>query len=132
MQNGEQPRDRFSKFLTQVEAEKRIIVFPLNHVPGIFAFEEGRLTCMDVVSGDGAWSFLASFIKDEEIGNVVSISWPQFASEKGLKANDEVSFFKQAGDHGNEEEQGPWKKFRIQVRRQIRLFGQNIWGDLMV
>ncbi|OMP01589.1 hypothetical protein COLO4_11747 [Corchorus olitorius] len=129
-QNGEQPRDRFSKLLTPLEVEKRTIVFPLNHVAGIFAFEEGRLTCMDVVSGDGAWSFLASFIKDEEIGNVVSISWPQFASEKGLKANDEVCFFKQAAD-GNEE-LGPWKKFRIQVRRQIRLFGQNIWGDLMV
>ncbi|XWS54861.1 hypothetical protein CRYUN_Cryun10bG0125900 [Craigia yunnanensis] len=129
MQNPGQARERFSKRLTQNDVEKCLILFPFCDVAGIFDFQEGRMFCLEVVGSTGkAWTFLGSFHTNEEMGSVVSISWPQFVSEKTLKANDEVVFVGQSMD----DDEGPWKKFKIEVRRKIRLFGQDIWGDLMV
>ncbi|XWS40003.1 hypothetical protein CRYUN_Cryun18bG0102900 [Craigia yunnanensis] len=127
MQNPEQARERFSKRLTRNDVKKRSIVFPFSAVSGIFDFQVGRLVCLDVVESTRmAWNFICSFDTNEEMGSVVSIRCPQFMSEKGLKANDEVSFVRQDDD------KVPWKKFKIEIRRNIRLCGQDIWGDLMV
>ncbi|XVF67660.1 hypothetical protein PTKIN_Ptkin10aG0139300 [Pterospermum kingtungense] len=125
----EQASERFSKRLTQKDVEKRTITIPFSEVAGIFDFEEGRLFCLDVLECTGqAWTFLGAFHRNEEMGSVVSISSPQFVSEKALKANDEVVFVRQS----RENDSVPWKKFKIEVRRKIRLFGQDIWGDLRV
>ncbi|WRX14357.1 hypothetical protein QQP08_006844 [Theobroma cacao] len=130
MQNPDQAKERFSKRLTQNEIEKCLVLFPITAVEGIFTFEEGRMFCLDVVGRTGeAWTFMATFQTNEDMGSVVSISWPQFVREKALKANDEVTFVRLAPD---ESDNIHWKKFKIEVRREIRLFGQDIWGDLMV
>ena len=129
MQNPGQARERFSKRLTQNDVEKCLILFPFCTVAGIFDFQEGRVFCLEVIGSTGkVWTFLGSFHNNEEMGSVVSISWPQFVSEKALKPNDEVVFVRQSMD----DDEGHWKKFKIEVRRKIRLFGHDIWGDLMV
>ncbi|XVE93289.1 hypothetical protein REPUB_Repub01dG0178000 [Reevesia pubescens] len=136
MQNPDdqqQARERFSKRLTQVEVEKRLILFPLTVVAGFFNFEVDRLFCMDVVDWFGkAWTFMGSIHSNyEDLGSVVSVSWPQFATEKGIKANDEVIFIGQPLDD-DDDHRTPWKKYKVEVKRKIRLFGQDIWGDLKV
>ncbi|XVE66911.1 hypothetical protein DITRI_Ditri08aG0118200 [Diplodiscus trichospermus] len=130
MQNPEQARERFSKRLTEGDVGKCLIVFPICVVTGIFDFNEGHLFFMDVVgsSGSETWKFLGSFSINEEMGPIFSISCPNFVKEKALKADDEVVFIKQP----MEDEKAPFKKFKIEVKRKIRLFGKDIWGDLMV
>ncbi|KAK8602477.1 hypothetical protein V6N13_057894 [Hibiscus sabdariffa] len=129
MENHEQGKERFSKRLSQNEVEKCMIFLPFAAVASFLEFQEGRLFRMDVVDSLGkAWSFMGMFQSNEELGNYVSISWPQFATEKGLKANDEVIFMEKPRQEGEE----PWKQLKVRIKRKIRLFGQDIWGELMV
>ncbi|EOX98122.1 Uncharacterized protein TCM_006956 [Theobroma cacao] len=129
-ENPDQARERFSKRLTQNEVDKCLLMFPFTAVVGLFAFEIHRLFCLDVVGRSGkAWTFLASFEPDEDMVSVFSIRCPQFASEYALKANDEVTFVRQAL---NDNDKAPWMKFKIEIRRKIILFGQDIWGEVMV
>lgn len=130
MQDAEQTSaERFSKQLTQNEVDKKTISFRLSEVEGFFDFQEGRLFWLDVVGCTGlAWVFLGAYHTNEEMGSVVSISWPQFASEMALKADDEVVFERRI----LENDKAPWKKYKIVITRKIRLFGQDIWVDLKV
>ncbi|XVF01174.1 hypothetical protein REPUB_Repub04eG0065700 [Reevesia pubescens] len=77
-----------------------------------------------------AWIFLGSLHSNEEMGAFVYISLPQFVREKALKANNEIALIEQSLDDVNDK--APWKKFKIEVKRKIRLFGRDIWGNLMV
>ncbi|KAL4298042.1 hypothetical protein GQ457_12G021050 [Hibiscus cannabinus] len=129
MENHEQGKERFSKRLSQNEIEKRMIFLPFAVVASFLEFQEGHLFRMDVVDSLGkAWSFMGMFQINEEFGNYVSISWPQFAAEKGLKANDEVIFMEKPRQEGEES----CKQLKVRIKRKIRLFGQDIWGELMV
>ncbi|XVE93286.1 hypothetical protein REPUB_Repub01dG0177700 [Reevesia pubescens] len=132
MQNPNQTsRERFSKPLI-TQTDQLVIRFPHSVVAGIYNFEVGGLICLDFVdhSTGKAWTFLGSFVSNEENGSVVlPTSWPQFVSEKSLKANDEVVF---VGQSLQVDDKAPLKKFKIEVKRKIRLFGQDIWGDIMV
>ncbi|MBA0695629.1 hypothetical protein Goari_002241 [Gossypium aridum] len=127
MEDQEQGRRTFSKRLTPIEVEKRIILFFYTVVAEFFEFEEGRHFFMDVTDNLGKeWTFVGTFHANNIVENHVSISWAQFSLEKGLKVNDEVTFTEKP--QGN----GPWKKFKVVIKRKIRLFGQDIWGELMV
>ncbi|KAK8505284.1 hypothetical protein V6N13_045726 [Hibiscus sabdariffa] len=129
MENHEQGRERFSKRLTRNEAEKCMILLPFAIVASSLEFEEGRIFRMDAVDSLGkAWSFVGMLQKNEELGNCVSVSWPQFATEKGLKADDEIIFMEKLRREGEES----WKQIQVRIKRKIRLFGQDIWGELMV
>ncbi|KAK8331244.1 hypothetical protein V6Z11_A10G062200 [Gossypium hirsutum] len=120
---------RFSKHLTQNEVKDRIIFFSYTDVAPFFEFQEGRLFFMDVTDSLGkAWTFIGTFYANPDVGKYVSIKWPQFLSEKGLKANDEVIFIERSRREG----ETPWKKFNVVIKRKIRLFGQDIWGELKV
>ncbi|XVE49123.1 hypothetical protein DITRI_Ditri01bG0057100 [Diplodiscus trichospermus] len=132
MQIPEQARESFSKRLTQSEVEHFLILFPIISVASIFNnLEEGRLFFVDAVdSTEKAWNFMGSLHNNyRDMGSVVSISWPQFASEKGLKVNDEVVFTVQPRE---DHDRSPSKLFKVEIRRKIRLFGQDIWGVLMI
>ncbi|KAK8602476.1 hypothetical protein V6N13_057895 [Hibiscus sabdariffa] len=129
MENQEHNRQRFSKQLIQREVEKCTISFPFDVVASFFEFQEGCLFCMDVMDSLGEkWSFIGMFHHNEELGNCVSIRLSQFSIEKGLKAADEVTFTERPRREGAR----PWKKFKVEVKRKIRLFGQDIWGELAV
>ncbi|MBA0755419.1 hypothetical protein Gogos_022286 [Gossypium gossypioides] len=84
---------------------------------------------MDVTDSLGkAWTFIGTFYANPEVGKYVSLTWPQFSSEKGLKANDEVIFTERPRCEG----EAPWKKFNVVIKRKIRLYGEDIWGELKV
>ncbi|KAL4312694.1 hypothetical protein GQ457_01G054110 [Hibiscus cannabinus] len=129
MENQGQGRGRFTRRLTQNEVEQQIILFPFVAVAAYFTFEQGEAFYMNVKDSLGKeWTFKGKFHTNEEAGNYVSIGMAQFFMEKGLKANDEVTFV----ERPQLEWPGPWKKFRIELKRQIRLFGVDMWGELNV
>ncbi|MBA0569826.1 hypothetical protein Golob_003528, partial [Gossypium lobatum] len=124
-----QGRQSFSKHLTQSEAKDRIIFFSYTDVALFFEFQEGSMFFVNVTDNLGkARTFIGTFYTNPEIGKYVSIKWPQFSSEKGLKANDEVIFT----ERPCRKSEAPWKKFKLVIKRKIRLFGQDIWGELKV
>ncbi|WRX14360.1 hypothetical protein QQP08_006847 [Theobroma cacao] len=112
-----------------MELKRKITLFGKD-IWGMFTFDKDRLFCLDAVGRSGkAWTLLASFQTNEAWGSVFSISCPEFVREYALRANDEVIFVRQALD---DNDKAPRMKFKIEVRRKIRLFGQDIWGEVMV
>ncbi|KAK8509222.1 hypothetical protein V6N13_062278 [Hibiscus sabdariffa] len=127
--NQEQIRQSFSKLLTQREVEQRTVSFPFDDVASVFEFQEGRLFCIDAMDSLGKmWPFIGMFHNNEELGNCVSICLQQFLVEKELKANDEITFTERPRQEGTRTS----KRFKVEIKRKIRLFGQDIWGELMV
>ncbi|TYI59824.1 hypothetical protein E1A91_D10G063300v1 [Gossypium mustelinum] len=129
MENQEQGKQSFSSRLTRNEVEDRIILFSYAVVAEFFEFQENRMFYMDIMDSLGKeWTFVGSFYTNQEVGNYVSISLLQFFTEKGLKPNDEVTFTKIPQG----EDEWTWKKFKVEIKRKITLFGQEIWGELVV
>ncbi|KAK8597559.1 hypothetical protein V6N13_094962 [Hibiscus sabdariffa] len=127
--NQEQVRQSFSKQLTQREVEQRTVLFPFDVVTSVFEFQEGQLFCIDAIDNlEKVWLFIGMFHNNEELGNCVSICLRQFSVEKGLKANDEITFTERPQQEGTRTS----KRFKVEIKRKIRLFGQDIWGELMV
>ncbi|KAL4283683.1 hypothetical protein GQ457_16G001550 [Hibiscus cannabinus] len=119
----------FSKLLTQREVEQRTVLFPFDAVASVFEFQKGRLFCIDAMDSlEKMWSFIGMFHNNEEFGNCVSICLHQFSVEKGLKANDEITFT----ERPQQESMRTYKRFKVETKRKIRLFGQDIWGELMM
>ncbi|MBA0833561.1 hypothetical protein Goarm_005996, partial [Gossypium armourianum] len=85
---------------------------------------------IDVIDGlTKVWTILGNFHTNEVFENYVSIDRPQSSNEKGLKSYDEITFMtrpQQEGGNG-----GPQKEFKVLIKRKIRLFGQNILGEIM-
>ncbi|TYG97756.1 hypothetical protein ES288_A10G063100v1 [Gossypium darwinii] len=118
MENQQERRQSFSKLLTQIELENRMILFSYTEVANFFEFQADHLLFMNATDSAGKECiFVGKFHASDNVGNYVSINLPWFAVEKGLKVNDDNR---------------PWKNFKIVIKRKIRLFGQNIWGELMV
>ncbi|MBA0820554.1 hypothetical protein Gohar_021316 [Gossypium harknessii] len=127
MENQQERRQNFSKRLTQIELENRMILFSYTVVADFFEFQADHLFFMNATDSVGKeWIFVGKFHASDTVGNYVSISLPWFAVEKGLKANDEITFTEIP--QGNRS----WKNFKVVIKRKIRLFGQDIWGELMV
>ncbi|KAG4178630.1 hypothetical protein ERO13_A10G055150v2 [Gossypium hirsutum] len=129
MKNQEQARQSFSKHLTLSEVKDRIIFFSYTDVVPFFEFQEGYLFFVNVTDSlRKPWTFIGTFYANPEIGKYVSIKWTKFSSEKRLKANNEVIFTERPRHEG----EAPWKKFKLVIKRKIKLFGQVIWGELKV
>ncbi|KAL4385256.1 hypothetical protein GQ457_15G021270 [Hibiscus cannabinus] len=126
---GQAAGNRFTRRLTQRELHYRVILFPFVAVAAFFEFQPDVLSFMDVKDSlEKEWRFLVRFHTHPELGNYMSVSMPQFSMEKQLKANDEITFIEIP--HGEGEE--PRKKFKVEIKRKIRLFGQDIWGELNI
>ncbi|KAG4178628.1 hypothetical protein ERO13_A10G055066v2 [Gossypium hirsutum] len=127
MENQQERRQSFSKLLTQIELENRMILFSYTEVANFFEFQADHLLFMNATDSAGKECiFVGKFHASDNVGNYVSINLPWFAVEKGLKVNDEIIFTEIPQSNR------PWKNFKIVIKRKIRLFGQNIWGELMV
>ncbi|KAE8701607.1 hypothetical protein F3Y22_tig00110540pilonHSYRG00076 [Hibiscus syriacus] len=128
-QGGHGREISFASRLTRSEVQRRMMMLPVLAVAAFFEYEEGRLFFMDVKDSLGqAWIFLCRFHANEEMGNYFCISWPQFSMEKGLKENDEVIFTERPRLEG----ESPERKFKVEIKRKIRLFGVDMWGELNV
>ncbi|KAK9015702.1 hypothetical protein V6N11_006796 [Hibiscus sabdariffa] len=129
MENQGQGGDRITSRLTQSEVEQQVLLLPFVALSAYFVFEKGQFFVMDVKDSLGKdWTFFGTFHANEDLGNYVMIRLSQFPVEKGLKPNDEVSIMELPRQDG----EGPCRKFKIEIKRQIRLFGVDIWGDLNV
>ncbi|TYG97760.1 hypothetical protein ES288_A10G063500v1 [Gossypium darwinii] len=116
MENQQERRQSFSKRFTQIELENRMILFSYTVVANFFEFQADHLLFMNATDSVGKeWIFVGKFHASDNVGNY-----------KGLKVNDEIIFIEIP--QGNR----PWKNFKFVIKRKIRLFGQNIWGELMV
>ncbi|KAL4383375.1 hypothetical protein GQ457_15G021250 [Hibiscus cannabinus] len=131
MENQGEAGNRFTRRLTQDELHYRMMLFPFAAVAAFFEFQPEVLSFMDVKDSlEKEWSFLVRFHAHPELGDYMSVSMPQFSMEKQLKADDEITFIEIPHPHGEGEE--PRKKFKVEIKRKIRLFGQDIWGELNV
>ncbi|KAK8509199.1 hypothetical protein V6N13_062256 [Hibiscus sabdariffa] len=119
----------FSKLLTQREVEQRTVSSPFDAIAFVFEFQEGRLFCTDAMDSlRKVLLFIDMFHNNEELDNCVSICLQQFSVEKGLKADDKITFTKRPRQEGTR----TCQRFKVEIKRKIRLFDHDIWGELMV
>ncbi|OMP01590.1 hypothetical protein COLO4_11748 [Corchorus olitorius] len=114
---------RISKRLSPKDVEESLC-FPL---PRILNVEEGEIFQLQVRDkGDQAWTFSCSIEQHQEIGLALTVRWLAFVGAKGIKADDEVIL--QGEFMGSDDMR---LQFLIEVKRKIRLFGKDMWGDLV-
>lgn len=78
---------------------------------------------MNALDNNGkTWSFPCSVYQDESSGTVVSVCWDEFVRQKGVRANDKVVIKEKSMVEGT--------TFMIDVKRKIRLLGEDIWADI--
>ncbi|GAV61205.1 hypothetical protein CFOL_v3_04733, partial [Cephalotus follicularis] len=116
-----------SKVLSKMDTERNLVI-PTSSL-GFLPFEEGHSANMVVEdeSTRQAWIFHCTIKGDENKGLVLSVSWLDFVRDKSLKENDEVTIFQE--EFMKEKAMGT--RFKIVVKRKIRLFGADIWADVI-
>ncbi|GMI74535.1 hypothetical protein HRI_001122800 [Hibiscus trionum] len=108
-----------SKLLTKTDIEKGLLIsFGVFPVP----FEGGRFFNITAIDETGkAWDFRCFFLQSE---GIVSIGWLQFLIGKDVRAGDMVFLHRKSMDGGD------GSTVKIEVKRKIRLLGQDIWAVL--
>ncbi|XWS54862.1 hypothetical protein CRYUN_Cryun10bG0126000 [Craigia yunnanensis] len=117
----------FSKLLTKSDVEKSLMIPTCSF--DVLPFEEGHFFNLNVVDQTGnAWTFpcfVQQINDDQSIGSsAISIGWLNFARNTDVKVGDMVFFHQKSLDDNSSGS----KHFRIEVKRKIRLFGQDIWA----
>ncbi|KAK6240987.1 hypothetical protein SCA6_006376 [Theobroma cacao] len=115
----------FSKPLTKSDVEKSLLI--PTHSFNTLLLEEGQFFNMNVVDSAGnAWTF-PCFIQqnnDEIKGpSVISVGWLKFLHNKDVRVGDTVFLYQISLD-----DNCTGTQFRIEVKRKIRLLGQDIWA----
>ncbi|GLT63676.1 hypothetical protein SLA2020_362220 [Shorea laevis] len=110
----------FSKLLTESDVNKNLSILFCSM--GSSIPEEGGLYMNALDNTGKAWSFPCSVHHEETTGTVVSVCWDEFVREKGVRANDKVVLKEKSMAEGT--------IFMVDVKRKIRLFGEDIWADV--
>ncbi|GLT63674.1 hypothetical protein SLA2020_362200 [Shorea laevis] len=110
----------FSKLLTEPDVKKNLLIPCCSMGPSIP--EEGVLYMNALDNAGKAWSFPCSVHHDETTVTVVSVCWDEFVREKGIRANDKVVLKEKSMAEGT--------IFVVEVKRKIRLLGEDIWADI--
>ncbi|KAK8364300.1 hypothetical protein V6Z12_A03G220800 [Gossypium hirsutum] len=115
-----------SKQLTKNDIEKSLLIptdtfrfFPVQ-------FEGGCFFNVAAVDGAGkAWDF-PCFVQQSE--GIVSVGWLQFLSGIDVRVGDTVFLHRKSmdGDDGDDS-----TKLKIEVKRKIRLMGEDIWAVVL-
>ncbi|GMI73726.1 hypothetical protein HRI_001041900 [Hibiscus trionum] len=123
-----------SKLLTKTDVEKSLEIPACGF--DALPFQEGHCFYMNVADNNGsAWTF-PCFIQPQKTGgdeyqsigsSVVSVGWMKFATKIDLRVGDMVVLHHQSLDVNSK---GSNLQFRIEVRRKIRLLGQDIWTTI--
>lgn len=129
----------FSKVLTKSDVKKSLLI-PTCSFDVFLPFEPGHFFYMNAVDQSGNdWTFpcfvqqmMISSTDDDEQSNIgssaISVGWLKFAWNKNVRAGDMVCLHhKSFHDDGNTSES---TQFTIEVKRKIRLLGQDIWAAL--
>ena len=114
-----------SKFATKADVESRLS-FPTCSL-GLLPFEEGQSMNMSLYDKCGCqWIFACTIQQNDSIGQVLSMDWMEFVRHKDVRENDKVIILEEEiiKNHiiGT--------RMKIEVKRKIRLFGQDIWADV--
>ncbi|GLT63680.1 hypothetical protein SLA2020_362260 [Shorea laevis] len=110
----------FSKLVTESDVKRNLLI-PSCSV-GSSIPEEGLLYMNALDNTGKTWNFPCTFHHDETIGTMVSVCWDEYVREKGVRANDKVVLKEKSVAEGT--------IFRVEVRRKIRLFGEDIWAEI--
>ncbi|KAJ0079647.1 hypothetical protein Patl1_23119 [Pistacia atlantica] len=114
----------FSKFVDEIDMT-RSLSLPTSPM-GLIHFEENQLMDMHVLDDCGQlWMFRCSIQKNVDAGCALSVDWLEFVRLKDVRIGDEVIFIQEIV-----KDQAMGARIKIQVKRKIRLFGQNIRGDV--
>ncbi|KAJ0035465.1 hypothetical protein Pint_26425 [Pistacia integerrima] len=98
------------------------LVIPTNFM-GLLDFENGHLKDMHVHDdAGGLWMFHYSVQQNDIIGDVLCVDWIEFVQHKNVKVEDKVIFVM--------EDEAMGGRMKIEVKRKITLFGQDIWADV--
>ena len=117
----------FSKLLTKSDVEKSLLIPTCSF--DVLPFEEGHFFYLNVVDQTGnTWTFpcfVQQISDDQSIGSsVISIGWLNFTRNKDVRVGDMVFLHQKSLDDNSSGS----THFRIEVKRKIRLFGQDIWA----
>ncbi|XWS40004.1 hypothetical protein CRYUN_Cryun18bG0103000 [Craigia yunnanensis] len=117
----------FSKLLTKSDIEKSLLIPACAF--DVLPSEEGHFFYMNVVDLTGnAWifpCFVQQISDDQSIGSsVISVGWLKFVWNKDVRVGDMVFLQQKSLDDNSSGS----TQFRIEVKRKIRLLGQDIWA----
>ncbi|KAJ6715497.1 hypothetical protein OIU85_026943 [Salix viminalis] len=114
----------FSKLLTADDIENGLSIpgSSLGQLPD----QEGLTMSMQVHDRNGqAWTFSCTIKRNDSVGHFLSVGWNKFVRERDLRVDDKVTIQEEAM---KKEGSGTWIK--VEVKRKIRLFGEDIWADV--
>lgn len=111
----------FSKMLSPSDIEFRLSV-PTQSLKSFPIPEDGRSCTLMVGDRDGeSWSFSLTTRRSRYPKPSISGGWLRFVRSKSLSAGDKITVLEE-----NDEDTGE-KRFKIQIEKPVRLFGQKIW-----
>ncbi|MBA0878552.1 hypothetical protein Goshw_001391 [Gossypium schwendimanii] len=116
-----------SKQLTKNDIEKSLLIPTDSFSIVPVQFEGGCFYNVNAVDGAGkAWDF-PCFVQQSE--GIVSVDWLRFLSGKDVRAGDTVFLHRKSmdGDDGDDST----AKVKIEVKRKIRLMGEDIWAVVL-
>lgn len=115
----------FSKLVSEIDIT-RILSIPANACAmGRLNFEENVLMDMHVEDDCGKmWMFGCWIQKNDDGGCALCVDWLEFVRHKDVRVGDKVLLIEEI------EDQAMRRKIKIEVKRKIRLFGQDIWADV--
>ena len=114
----------FEKTLSKTDVEYRMAI-PMDSLSAFRIPEEEYSKKVDVFDiNRRRWSFRCSKRKnDPHPKPVLSSGWIKFVKEKGLKEGDQVIV------SVSDKDAAEGLQFRIQARKKVKLFGQDLWSD---
>ncbi|MBA0712040.1 hypothetical protein Golax_011165, partial [Gossypium laxum] len=114
-----------SKQLTKNDIEKSLLIPTDSFSIVPVQFEGGCFYNVNAVDGAGkAWDF-PCFVQQSE--GIVSVDWLRFLSGKDVRAGDTVFLHRKPMDDGGGDLTAS-AKLKIEVKRKIRLMGEDIWA----
>ncbi|KAK1577855.1 hypothetical protein Q3G72_025430 [Acer saccharum] len=115
----------FSKIVTDMDVTRNLSI-PTSSLSSI-PFEEGQFMDMHVYDDCGRfWVFRCSIQQMGSEGRVLSVNWIEFVGHKNVRVDDKVIFLEETCIN----DPTTRAKIKIEVKRKIRLFGQDFWADV--
>ncbi|EEF33387.1 conserved hypothetical protein [Ricinus communis] len=114
-----------SKLITKTDTES-YLSFPTCSL-GLLPFEDGHSMNMNVYDNSGRECIFSSTIqRNDSIGRFLSVGWLDFVRHKDVREKDKITIL----EDEIIKNQVTGTRIRIEVKRKIRLFGQDIWADV--
>ncbi|KAK8562928.1 hypothetical protein V6N13_018521 [Hibiscus sabdariffa] len=111
-----------SKVLTRTDVEKSLLIPGDSFSIFSVSFNGGHFFNMAAIDGTGKALDFPCFLLQVE--GIVSVGWLPFLAGKDVRAGDMVLLHRKWMDDGDD------STVEIEVRRKIRLLGEDIWAVL--